>query len=293
MSKLSRVILGTAQVGFDYGVANFNGQIPENLVGSILDFAKESGIHIIDTASAYSSSEEILGLNGARDFSLITKLDAIPNDAPSVSDWIYQEVRESLKKLRTPRLYGLLIHRYQDLFDFDYHEIICALHEIRSKGLTQKVGISVYWPHELENLNRLADFDIIQLPLNPINQQFASTGWLQRLHDMGIEVHVRSIFLQGLLLMSRNQIPSQFERWPTVWNDWNDFCRGQNVTKLGACLNHAFSFSSVNKVIVGIDSLTQLQAIVDASKNSSKMMDWQFDGSEDRNLIDPSRWEKK
>ncbi|MHC8597177.1 aldo/keto reductase [Arenicellales bacterium IMCC55707] len=293
MNNTSRLVLGSAQFGLDYGVANSDGQISENLVGTVLDSAKKSGIYFLDTASAYGSSEEILGSHGARDFSVITKLDAIPKDAPSLSDWMYWEVRESLKKLRIPSLYGLLIHRCQDLFDFDYHEIVHALHEMRSRGLTQKVGVSVYWPHELEELIKLEDFDLVQLPLNPVNQQFSCSGWLQRLQELGIEVHARSIFLQGLLLMSRNQIPSQFERWSAVWNDWNTFCREQDITNLDACLNYAFSFSSVNKVIVGIDSLTQLQAIVDSSKNASKTVAWQFDGSGDRNLIDPSRWEKR
>ena len=293
MNSLSKVIIGTAQFGLDYGVANSDGQIPENSVGGVFDFAKKSGIHFLDTASAYGNSEKILGLNGAKKFNTITKLEPIPRNVTSIFDWMNREVQNSLEKLRTKRLYGLLIHRYRDLFDFDYYEIICALHEMRSRGLTQKVGVSVYWPHELEELIKLEDFDLVQLPLNPVNQQFSCSGWLQRLQELGIEVHARSIFLQGLLLMSRNQIPSQFERWSAVWNDWNTFCREQDITNLDACLNYAFSFSSVNKVIVGIDSLTQLQAIVDSSKNASKTVAWQFDGSGDRNLIDPSRWEKR
>ena len=286
----NRIALGTVQFGLDYGISNDAGQVSLGEVQRILSLAKENEIDVIDTAIAYGNSEEVLGNVGVDQFQVITKLPLLPGDQNNVVHWVAGQVRESLIRLGKQKLYGLLLHHPQDLLRPNGGQLIQALADLKNDGIVQKIGISIYSPDELEVVCNKTKIDLVQAPLNVVDRRLQSSGWLDRLKDNGVEVHTRSAFLQGLLLMERSKIPQKFSRWSDLWDQWHEKLQDSGASPLEACLAHPLSLEQVDQVIVGIDSASQLSEILQAAKNVNEGPDTSFMCSADLDLINPSNW---
>lgn len=284
-----KIALGTAQFGLTYGVANTRGQVVLDEAYKILTYALSSGIDTIDTAIAYGESEQRLGEIGIDGWKVVSKLPAIPEQAADVASWVFESVRGSLHRLKVSKLYGLLLHRSQELLCPQGNDLYLALKALKREGLVEKIGVSVYGPEELDALWPHFEFDLVQAPYNIIDRRIVSTGWLMRLHQKGIEVHTRSAFLQGLLLMSPEERPVVFSRWHSLFSQWDAWVAKQSVSQLQACLGFAFSQPGISRVVVGVDSLRHLQEILSCSSGVSSTPP---DGilSNDEDLINPSRW---
>ena len=150
--------------------------------------------------------------------------------------------------------------------------------------------MSIYDPRELDEFINLIEPDIIQAPLNIIDRRLETSGWLSKLHQSGIEVHTRSTFLQGLLLIPIKKIPSKFDKWNSIWEKWNSELFKNNLNASEVCLSYPLSLPEVTRVIVGIDNLNQLKNLVKISKNNTVKKDWSFMISNDPMLIDPTKW---
>ena len=131
---------------------------------------------------------------------------------------------------------------------------------------------------------------MIQAPLNVIDRRLQTSGWLDRLKDDGVEVHTRSAFLQGLLLMERNKIPQKFSRWSKLWDQWHEKSKNTVVSRIAACLAYPLSLEQVDQVIVGVDSAVQLLEILQAAMKVNEGPDTSFMCSSDLDLINPSNW---
>ena len=136
----------------------------------------------------------------------------------NVESWINNELYNCLQRLQTKSIYGLLVHNTENLLGKHGDVIINTLNKLKSLKLIKKLGISIYDPTELDHLMNLMEINIVQAPLNLIDRRIETSGWLSKLYKNGIEVHTRSSFLQGLLLMSRAEIPSKFNKWSKMWN---------------------------------------------------------------------------
>jgi aryl-alcohol dehydrogenase-like predicted oxidoreductase len=155
--------------------------------------------------------------------------------------------------------------------------------------VVQKIGISIYSPSELETLTSNYRFDLVQAPFNLIDRRLHSSGWLYRLKDLGVEVHTRSTFLQGLLLIAQTEIPHKFSTWSNLWQTWHSWLSNNNVSALNASLSFPLSFPEVDRVVVGADSVAQLSEILKCSKLASNI-DLPNLQSDDLKLIDPTNW---
>ena len=133
--------------------------------------------------------------------------------------------------------------------------------------------------------------DIIQIPLNILDQRFLNSGWLSRLFKNDIEIHARSIFLQGLLLMSPQNRAYKFNQWYAMWKLWHEWLNDHRITALEATTRYAFSFKEISKVIVGVDSKDQLEKIVLASNGKLPPIPLGLSVN-DLNLLNPSNWKK-
>jgi aryl-alcohol dehydrogenase-like predicted oxidoreductase len=286
---LNRLALGTVQFGLSYGIANHTGQVTRLEAKSLLRVAKKNGIDLLDTAIAYGDSEKRLGEVGVQGFKLVTKLPEIPNDCADITTWIKRQVRSSLSRLGVSEVYGLLLHKPEQLLGINGNSLYEALLAFKKSGQVQKIGISIYSPYELTLLTKHYRFDIVQAPFNLIDRRLHNTGWLKRLRKDNIEVHTRSAFLQGLLLMEHADIPSKFSQWAGLWDVWNKWVQEYSGSVVEACLAFPLSFPEIDRVIVGIDSISQLEQIVNAAKSNSnfKFPDLQC---EDENLINPANW---
>ncbi len=287
---VNRLALGTVQFGINYGISNKVGQVSRKDAKAMLQLASYSGIDTLDTAIAYGDSETCLGEAGTQDFKVITKLPSLPENCSDVSAWVYQQVVASLSRLGLNNIYGLLLHRSEQLLSPNGSALYKTLQTLKDKGLVQKVGVSIYDPSELAALAPKFSFDLVQAPFNLIDRRIYLSGWLQRLKDSGVEIHTRSAFLQGLLLMTRNNIPKKFSPWDDLWDKWFRWQLEHNISASQACLAFPLSFQQIDRVVVGAESVNQLEQIVSNANVHLKNMA-PFLQCDDEKLINPSIWD--
>lgn len=288
-----RIGLGTVQFGSDYGVANTSGKVEFKDAESILRYASEIGIDTIDTAIDYGSSEKVLGLIGVSSFKVISKLpDTSSVPERGLAEFLSSKIVDSLQKLDIPKLYAVLLHRPAELIEAKGETIWDELVKAKGEGLVSKIGYSIYSPFELDVLFEDYPPDIVQCPFNIVDRRLVNSGWIERLSASRIEVHARSVFLQGLLLMTKRSRPSQFEKWSDLWAVWHNWLRAEDINALQACLSFVLSDKRIDRAIVGVDSLSQIEQIVSADNGS--IFDPPLElSSEDERLLNPSNWSEQ
>lgn len=287
---VKKLSLGTAQLGARYGVSNTQGKISPQEAERIFRFAEQVGITTLDTAIAYGESEEVLGRVNVAKWKVISKLPAAPLGSVDVINWGIDQIKNSLNRLRIPSLHGILLHHPVQLLDAGGEQIYRLLQLLKKEGLTQKIGISIYDAHHLEQLIENYEFDIIQLPINVLDNRLLKSGWLTQLANLGMELHARSVFLQGLLLMPPNSRPSKFLRWQDKWLIWDKWLKEKELSPLQACMGHVLSIKQIKNIIVGIESLEQLKEIIGSLDDIPPQLPEELDLN-DENLLNPSKWE--
>lgn len=284
-----KLALGTAQFGLAYGIANTEGQVTADAAVKILARAREAGMDTIDTAIAYGQSEQRLGEAGVEGWQLVSKLPAIPDECADIQAWVAANVDASLARLKVPHLRGLLLHRPGQLLGENGRQLYQALLQLKDTGKVEKIGISIYEPSELDDLCAQYEFDLVQAPFNVFDRRLATSGWLQRLHAEGVEIHVRSAFLQGLLLCATGKSPAGFERWESLWSSWRTWIAGAGLNPLRAALGHVLSYSEIARVVVGVDSLGQLNEILACAESAQQRAPDTL-ATADPDLLNPARW---
>lgn len=284
-----KLALGTVQFGLPYGVANTTGQVEPGAVAAVLNHARQAGIDTLDTAIAYGESEQCLGKVGVDGWRIVSKLPECPDTCTDTATWVKDQVQGSLSRLKRRRLAGVLLHRPDQLHGSKGKSLWSALLNLKYDGVIDKIGFSIYEPGELDLL--WPDFhpDLVQAPYNVFDQRLATSGWLQRMNREGVEVHVRSVFLQGLLLMSEKNRPRKFARWSTLWAAWDDWLHQQGLGALQGCLGFVMADPNISRVIVGVDSVHQLEAILSSAGTRITQCPEKLD-THDLDLINPSRW---
>lgn len=289
VAPASRLAIGTAQFGMIYGVANRSGKVSLVNGRKILMRAREAGIDTIDTAISYGDSERQLGMIGVSNWRVISKLPNSICDESLVVEWARNHVESSLRRLQIPTLYGILLHRSTDLLSTRGEALFNALSLMKKLGLVQRIGVSVYSPSEVNAIISRYPIDIVQVPFNIFDRRLVETGCLQALKEAGIEVHVRSIFLQGLLVMPRLSRKAYFFRWDKLFSHWEEWLADENLTAVQACLAYVLSEPAIDHVVVGIDSVTQLEDIIQNTVNKVPLPPDNL-CSDDLDLINPSNW---
>lgn len=286
---MSRLALGTVQFGLSYGVANQLGQVSRASAKAMLELAAGQGVDTLDTAIAYGESEACLGEAGIGGFKVVSKLPALPVGCTAVDAWVQEQLCLSLARLGTGSLYGLLLHRPEQLLEGGGAALYQALQRLKETGQVQKIGVSIYDPRQLDVLVPRYKFDLVQAPLSLVDRRLQASGWLQRLKEEGVEVHTRSAFLQGLLLMPRPAIPARFAPWAALWDRWHTWLAGHELPAVQACLAYPLSLPGVDRVVVGADSVGQLSEVLQAAAagGSHDFPDLQCDAED---LINPARW---
>lgn len=284
-----KLALGTAQFGLPYGINNRAGQVSVAEGRAILEHARVRGVDTLDTAIAYGTSEARLGEMGVRPWRIVTKMPSVAAADTDIGTKVDTLVRGSLERLGVTQLAGLLLHRSSDLLGPDGAALFRALVHLREQGVVQKIGVSIYDPAELDALCSTYQFDLVQAPFNLLDRRLVASGWLDRLADSGTEVHVRSVFLQGLLLMEPSKRPVYFAPWARLWSALESWLDREGLPALHACLMDVWSFPTVSRVIVGVDSLDQLKSILQAIDTGVPRRCDQFQADEPA-LVEPSRW---
>lgn len=257
---VNRICLGSAQCGMDYGVNNTRGRIPREEAFEIFSYAHHCGIDSIDTASAYGESEKVLGEYIEREtpgFKVISKLAPLEDNRSFCVDASF---RKSLDRLKLNKLYGYLIHKFDNYVSFK--EIWPELSQLKKQGLVEKIGFSLYHPVELERLfSENVDFDIVQLPYSVFDRRFGPS--LKRLKAKGIEIHARSVFLQGLAFLSPDHLPGRLSGAQVSLQKLRRLSDSENISINALCLNFALLNPCVDRVVMGVDGLGHLKANLD------------------------------
>lgn len=256
--------LGTVQFGLDYGVSNSSGRTLEPEVRRILDLAAASGVRVLDTAAAYGASEAVLGRCLPREgaFRVITKTAPLrqARGTAEAARLVREGFANSLQRLGRPRVSGLLAHHAADLLGPGGEEIWAALEELRARGLAEKIGLSIYAGAEIDAALARFDIDLVQVPASVLDQRLVAGGQLARLAARGVEVHVRSVFLQGLLLLDPAAAPAYFEPVRARLAAWRDFLDSRGLSPAQGALAFARSLAGVGVVLVGVENAAQLAA---------------------------------
>lgn len=284
-----RLALGTVQFGLAYGVANQRGQVGFLEAQRIIELARSNGVDTLDTAIAYGESESTLGKLDLRGFNLITKLPALPHECKDTAGWVESQLAGALERLNVPRVHGLMLHRPGQLLEKEGQTLYRALEAMKNQGLVECIGLSIYDPLELNQLLFEMSFDLVQAPFNLLDRRLIDTGWLERLQASGTRLHVRSVFMQGLLLMAASERPPKFSRWNSLWISFDRWLEDENLTPLQACLRYAQSFDEIDRLVVGVESAEQLREIIEESFGGALVLPENIHTS-DVDLLDPSRW---
>ncbi len=285
----TRLAVGTAQFGLNYGIANRLGQVASEDARTIVEMALAKGIDTFDTASAYGESEACLGAMGFGSMKVVTKLAKLPRGYDA-DNWVRDQVSASLSRLNVGVVYALLLHRPRQLTEPGGKKLFKALMKLKDSGVIQKVGISIYAPGELSPIIDQFPIDIVQAPLNLIDRRIHSAGWLARLKDRGIEIHTRSVFLQGLLLIPQESVPARFEPWSKVLERWYKWLTDNRASAIATCLAYPLGLSEVDRLIIGVDSVKQMGEILSiVGQASGDVPDLECD---DEKLVNPTNWDR-
>lgn len=283
--------IGTAQFGMDYGISNTEGRSSESEVKKILKTASDSGVLYLDTAPQYGCSEQIIGqcLPYKNNFKIVTKTPKLSScDIGRQADLIERTLSQSLTNLRQNAIYCLLLHEPNIILQRN-SLVVEKMLELREKRLTQKIGISIYTKEQIDNA-LIHPFDIIQAPINIFDQRLIISGHLKFMKDAGIEIHARSAFLQGLLLMSPGEIPNYFLPYKSKIVNFQTMAEKHSITPLQLALSFVFSLKEISTVIIGVNSNLQLLEILDKIKEPIDEIDFSKFAINDEKLVNPSKW---
>lgn len=283
--------LGTVQFGLPYGIANTTGQVSLAQVANILALAQRSNVQFLDTAYLYGEAEQVLGQFDLSGFRVVSKLPELTS-ATHARDCL----ETSLSRLKLSQLDSLLLHRPAQLFGDFGDALYQQLLEFKAQGLVKRIGVSVYTPDELSQLLEQFALDLVQLPLNLFDQRFWQQGLLEMCQHRGIAVHLRSVFLQGLLLMPTR--PAWCAQFQPAFDKLEHARSAVNLTPLETCLGIVHQLPAVESAIVGCTDATELEQILSAFATSAKAtnalaINYQDLAQTDDNLISPMRWPRE
>ena len=277
MKPFKKIGLGTVQFGLDYGIANHSGKTPESEVSKILKYAIQQEISYLDTASAYGDSELVLGKNKLKDFKVVTKF--MP---PEKNQSLRDELEKSIVRLRVKKLYGFLAHRPIDLMDnYDQWD---TLQKLKEENKVSKIGFSLNEPSELNKLLALGfQPDLIQVPYNFFDDRFEKQMVL--LKSLGCEIHVRSVFLQGLFFMQPENLPNHFNAVKGILKGLQE---KHSPYLSGALLKYVLDKEFIDVLIMGVENQTQLKHNLESITKASLIQE--KSPRLDKKILMPSLW---
>lgn len=301
--RLSRLTLGTVQLGMDYGIANTAGKPDFERSAALLDAAAAGGINSFDTAAAYGDSEAVLGRYfagrpaGAPDPLIITKMKtgaAQPLDRGRLLAAVRASVEGSLARLRRGRVEALMLHSAADLL-LHGEAIVRAMEDVRDEGLAGRIGVSVYTSREADEALRYSAFDAVQIPVNVMDTRFSQSGALERLKAAGIIVFVRSVFLQGLFFRDPDTLPAGLSEAGPYLRILREAARIEGMTVAQLAFGHVRDLPGVTSLVVGAETADQVREnlrLFEAPSISGETAAWlreSFNGVPER-VLNPHLW---
>lgn len=288
---IHKLILGTVQFGMKYGINNSLGQPKQEEVHNILNAAYEAGISFLDTASAYGNAEELIGnfhlKNKAKRFKIITKFHChVKEEATSI-------ISSALERVEVEHIDIFLFHSFDEYLNKP--ELIKTLKEKREKGLIGKIGVSIYSNEEIEQVLSDRDIEVIQVPFNLLDNENQRGDILRKAKDHGKTIHTRSTFLQGLFFKSTNELPFYFNPIKSGLEKIKSIAQSSKISLPELALGYALSKYYIDGVLIGVDSVGQLNSNIKAAEKSlpeEVILAVDEILISDQSLLHPSNWKK-
>lgn len=256
--------MGTVQFGMDYGIANQKKPSIEDAI-EMLDYATQNGIDNIDTANAYGSAEDVVGEFLRKKTINREKLFIISKFRPNLLDGVkevryYQIMKEnltnSLSRLGIDYLDAYMLHSARYIYN---DVIIDTLCKMRQEGLVRHVGVSVYEPEEAKRCIELTNLDFMQLPYSIFDQRMQKEGVFDKAKNSGMTIHSRSAFIQGLILMGEEQVPSFLKKARPIVREIDEQCKRYNVSRIALAMSFVKQEKEISHLVFGVDNLEQLK----------------------------------
>lgn len=287
----SKIAIGTAQWGMNYGISNNSGQTSADEAQRILTTAQQAGINLIDTATLYGDAESVLGKLNSNHFLISSKSPHFQSGIINQddADLLIKAFNATLKRLNRSSLYCLFIHNVEDLLAPQGSLLIDALEGLKEQNKILKIGISVYDTSQVDRALDLFTPDVIQLPLSIFDQRLLLDGSIKALASLGVEIHARSIFLQGLMLMNISDIPAYFTPWLDHIKLWHRICSDVKMLPQVFAFQWAASIEEVSYVVVGIQNNSQLEELI-YSPCELVVQNYDFLAVSEKELLNPTLW---
>jgi aryl-alcohol dehydrogenase-like predicted oxidoreductase len=293
----NKLALGTVQLGQSYGIANQIGQPNIEKAIEILSYATAHDISLLDTAPGYGQSEEVIGRflrqNSTDSLQIITKIPSILDEMINIEK-VEDSIEQSKKSLGLDKLYGVLFHDASVLERLSQVDLEW-MRELKAKHNINKIGVSIYTPEHVMQVLELGIFDIIQVPMNIFDLRLIKTGLLKELNKANIEIHVRSIYLQGLIFLDEKSIPPSLKEALPYIVKLKEIAKKEALKISELAYLFVRDNVCVDKMIVGCESLEQLKENIRINKlprlSSSTMeeIEKSFDNIPET-IINPSKW---
>lgn len=295
--RVSRFVLGTAQLGMDYGIANVRGQPSEKLACEIVKTALGHGVNCFDTAQAYGNSEVVLGRalkywGTEPDIKIVSKLS--PELQPTDSNAIEQSIETSCQNLGVEQLWCLMLHRanWLDSWHKGLGQTLCCSKEA---GDVKYLGVSVYTPDDAKRALEHADIQVIQVPCNLWDQRMLREGVFDLAREKSKLCFVRSIYLQGLLLLSPEDVSKKLPVAKLASQRWYELAAQSGMS--ARQLSISFGLSLNVPLVIGVESMQQLNEnarLFQQAPLSADVSDGIWSGLSpllNSEIVDPSLWQ--
>jgi aryl-alcohol dehydrogenase-like predicted oxidoreductase len=282
-----KLVIGSAQLGMNYGLFN-KKKISIKEFKKIEKLVLNSNINFIDTATSYGDSESIIGNSDLKNLNIITKTKLPKNKNIDIKNWLSNEIIRSLKRLKVKKIYGVLIHDYKDILGKRGKVYLLSLQELKKKNFIDKIGISIYDPKELKKIWKFWKPDLVQAPLNPIDNRILNSNWLNVLKKNRIKIYARSIFLQGILINDYSSLEIN-KKYKLILDKLKNWCYKNNISMLRACIDFVRQFKEIDYLVVGFNNYNQLKEIISVFKKKKINVPKIF-SSNKKKLIDPREW---
>jgi len=283
---IKKISLGTVQFGINYGINKKKINFKE--IKKIINYSNKIKIKKIDTAIAYGKSEKILGSFSLKNWRITTKIPAYRVSYGDPEKWTKNQIKNSLNSLRIKRLHGVLFHNTNDLFNSNGKKIYKALLNLKKRGLIKKIGISIYDFKNLNKILKIFKIDIVQVPFNIIDRRLLKSSLLDLQKRNKIELQVRSIFLQGLLLKNLKYKNLKFNRFTKIWTALHNWLYNNKYNLLDVCINDCLRYN-FDSIIIGFENLNHLKRIINYKKINNLRLPVSF-SSNKNSLINPTKW---
>lgn len=293
MSGAQQLALGTAQFGLDYGITNRGGRASPAQADAMLAAAWQGGVRMLDTAQAYGGSEASLGeafsRHPERGWRVVTKtlplrLAAVDAAAIDRVDAAFQGSLQALGTVDT-----LLVHHAQDLLVPGGEALYAWLRRQQAEGRVRRIGVSIYDGAQALQLQKRHAFDVVQLPASIADQGLLRDGTVARLAEAGVDIHVRSLYLQGLLLADPGFVATRFPSHSAWTQRFRDECRSRGLTAVQACLSFFRSHPAFSVAVLGATSAIEVGDTL-ASWETAPAMDWSGWAVDNPSVTDPRQW---